>query len=188
MSDLGQIQRVLAEIGEGIACRHYYEPRTGVHFDLLAKLGLVIPIKTRVPACDAHGCPLLGQCEHELDFAPGATSRQPKGNRKFRRAPQGAAVADDVALLEQLLAAHPLAELVADALQEGRVSVFSLAQLLLERELAALDIGNAGEEVFRRREVGAYLRLLESLGWVRFEDEGLTLRALRPLAELVSPR
>ncbi len=187
MADPRRIQQLLSEIGEGIACRHYHEPRTGIHFGLLAGLGLLTPIDTRIPPCDAHGCPLLGQCEHEADFAPGSSPRQPKGNRKFRRAPEGAAVAADAALLERLVSAHRLARLVASALRDGKASIFTLAEALLEHDLAQVESGAASVPPIRRRELGAYLRLLEALGWVRFEDDGLTLRAVRLPVHLAPP-
>lgn len=187
MADPRQIQQLLIEIGDSVACRHYHEPRAGIDFSLLAGLGLLAPINTRIPPCEAHGCPLLGQCELEADFAPGANPRMPKGNRKFRRAPEGAAVAADAALLDRLASEHRLAGLVASALRDGKVSIFTLAEALLELDLAQVEREGAADPAVRRRELGAYLRLLEALGWVQFEDGGLTLRALWPPADPVSP-
>lgn len=184
MADPWRIQQLLIEIGEGVACRHYYEPRVGIDFSLLAGLGLLTPINTRIPPCEAHGCPLLGRCEHEADFVPEANPRMPKGNRKFRRAPEGAAVAVDAGLLARLASEHRLAGLVASALRDGKASIFTLAEALLEFDLAQLEAEGASEPAVRRRELGAYLRLLEALGWLRFEDDGLTVRALRLPAHL----
>jgi hypothetical protein len=179
VADPRTIQQFLSEIGEGIACRHYHEPRTGIHFDLLAGLGLLLPIKTSVPPCDAHGCPLLGTCEYEADFASGTGRGAPKGNRKFRRATEGAAIAAEPALLERLVGEHPLAELVARVLRGGQASVFDLAHALLERDLAQVEEETETAPVVRRRELGAYLRLLEALGWIQLEDNGVTVRAVR---------
>lgn len=184
MADPWRIQQLLIEIGEGVACRHYHEPRTGIDFDLLASFGLLNPIKTRIPACADHGCPLLGQCEYQADFDHGANPRLPKGNRKFRRAPEGMAVAVDAGLLARLASEHRLAGLVASALRDGKASVFALAEALLDLDLAQLEAEGVSEPVVRRRELGAYLQLLETLGWVQFEDDGLTLRALRLPAHL----
>jgi hypothetical protein len=188
MADPWRIRQLLSEIGEGVACRHYHEPRTGIDFDLLASFGLLNPIKTRIPACADHGCPLLGQCQHQADFDPGANPRMPKGNRKFRRAPEGAAVAVDAGLLARLASEHRLAGLVASALRDGKASIFALAEALLELDLAQLEAEGASEPAVRRRELGAYLRLLEALGWLRFDDDGLTVRAFWPPADRVSPR
>lgn len=188
MADPWRIRQLLIEIGEGVACRHYHEPRTGIDFDLLAGLGLLTPINTRIPPCEAHGCPLLGQCEHEADFAPDSNTRTPKGNRKFRRAPEGVAVAVDAGLLARLASEHRLAGLVASALRDGKASSFALAEALLELDLAQLEAEGASEPAVRRRELGAYLRLLEALGWLRFDDDGLTVRAFWPPADRVSPR
>jgi len=179
LTDPRVIQQLLSEIGDGIACRHYHEPRTGVHFDLLAGLGLLAPIKTNIPPCDAHGCPLLGACEYEADFAPGVSKGVPKGNRKFRRASQGAAVAADPTLLARIVSEHPLAELVARVLRDGQATIFDLARALLERDLAIVQEETEVAPVVRRSEMGAYLRLLEALGWIRFEDSGVTVRAVR---------
>ncbi len=187
MADPRRIQQLLIEIDEGVACRHYHEPRAGIDFTLLAGLGLLTPINTRIPPCEAHGCPLLGQCEHEADFVPDSNPRTPKGNRKFRRAPEGAAVAADAALLDRLALEHRLARLVASALRDGKASIFTLAEALLELDLAQVEREGATDPVVRRRELGAYLRLLEALGWLRFEDDGLTLRALRLPAHLAPP-
>jgi len=187
MADPRQIQQLLSEIGEGVACRHYHEPRTGIDFDLLASFGLLNPIKTRIPACADHGCPLLGQCQHQADFDPGANPRMPKGNRKFRRAPEGAAVAVDAGLLARLACEHRLAGLVASALRDGKASIFALAEALLELDLAQVEREGAADPAVRRRELGAYLRLLEALGWLRFDDDGLTVRAFWPPADRVSP-
>ncbi|MCM8749223.1 hypothetical protein NET02_08705 [Thermomicrobiaceae bacterium CFH 74404] len=187
MADPQQIQRLLIEIGEDVACRHYHEPRAGVDFNLLAGLGLLTPINTRIPPCEAHGCPLLGQCEHEADFAPDSNTRTPRSNRKFRRAPKGADVAADAALLDRLASEHRLAALVAGALRGGKASVFTLAQALLEADLAQVEAGGETAPAVRRRELGAFLRLVEALGWVQFEDGGLTLRALRLPEPLMPP-
>lgn len=169
MDALHAVQALLVEIGGEVGCRHRYEPETELSFDLLARLGLLRSIDRTVPACVEHGCPLLGHCASEADFAGKGARRS---GRKFRVTDTGRAAAADRALLEHLAVDALDEQPLLAALGPEPRSIFVLANNLLEADLAAVDGGTRGAGM-TRRELGTALRLLAAVGTIAFDAAGI---------------
>lgn len=175
------IQQILAATGEGVGCRHRFEPEPGINLALLTRLGLVTPINTRIPRCSDHGCPLVGQCAFQADFDSAQSGRS---GRKFRLTPDGLAAAHKPAVIAQVVEQAPEAAQVLATLRDGATNVFELAARLLDAEIEQLDrCGWASDaRPLSRRELGALLRLLAELGLIEIGEDGVSLRALSPKA------
>mgnify|MGYP001310939904 FL=1 len=173
MNQIAAIQTLIVDVGDDIACRHYYEPKTGLSFDLLARIGVLRPINQHVLPCSTHGCPLCGSCPYEADFS--TRNGPPRSNRKFRLAPAARSVGDDG--LVELACDHPLYELVMKRLADGSATVFDLgAQLLAVAEDELRGNGQERKSSSRRAELGAYLRLRAGLGLIELDPDGVHVR------------
>ncbi|HUY98952.1 MAG TPA: hypothetical protein VMU89_01285 [Thermomicrobiaceae bacterium] len=172
MDTLDAVQGLLHEIGPDVGCRHRFEPGSELSFDLLARLGLLRSIDRTVPACVEHGCPLLGRCAWEADFAGKGARRS---GRKFRVTDAGRAAAADRRLLTRLVVDTLDGQPPVDALGPEPRSIFSLASDLLEADVAAVDDRTKGAGM-TRRELGAALRMLAAAGVVDFTADGLEVR------------
>lgn len=178
-SDFGPnlIAGLLGEIGDGVGCRHRFEPEFGISADLLSGASLISPINTRIPVCAEHGCPLIGSCEYESDFANKAPGR---GNRKFRLTDAGRRAVDNPGEMLAALTGSPAARAIMSQLQAGSTSIFSLTSELLEAEVqAARD--EAPSPDFSRKDLGNCLNLLAGLGLLTVEPDG-TVRRLDGLS------
>lgn len=165
---LETVRSLLAAIGNDVGCRHRYEPGGGPSFGLLARLGLLRSIDRGVPACAEHGCPLLGRCAYEAEFAGKGGKRS---GRKFRVTDAGRGAVEDRALLERLVVDDLAALPPLDTLERGPRSIFALANDLLEADLTAADDG-ARRPGLSRRELGTALRLLAAAGAIVLDDDG----------------
>lgn len=174
-SDFGPslITALLAEIGDGVGCRHRFEPEFGISADLLVGTGLIKPINQRIPTCAEHGCPLVGRCAFERDFGP--DSKVTRGNRKFRLTEAGKLASDDPDEMLVALTGSPAARAILAGLQAGTGSVFALSAGLLEAELrCARD--EAAAPGYGRKELGDSLKLLQRLGVLTVEPDGTVRR------------
>lgn len=167
------ITALLAEIGDGVGCRHRFEPEFGISADLLAGAGLIKPINQRIPACVEHGCPLVGSCAFERDFDP--DSKVTRGNRKFRLTDAGKLAEDDSDGMLVALTGSPAARAILAGLQVGASSVFALSAGLLEAELRSAR-EEAAAPGYGRKELGDSLKLLQSLGVLAVEPDGTVRR------------
>lgn len=179
MTGTGTIQQVLAATDDGVGCRHRFEPEPGINMALLTRLGLVVPINTRIPRCSDHGCPLLGKCSFQPDFDSTQTVRS---RRKFRLTPEGLAAAHNPAVIAKVVEQAPEAAQVLAALRDGATNIFDLAARLLDTDIQRLESGNAPSEerLLSRRELGALLRLLAELGLIELGADNVTLSAVSP--------
>lgn len=175
MAEIARIQAVLAEIGDGVACRHYHEPGSDVSLDLLVRLGLIAPITRGIPACADHGCPTLGRCAFQSDFDGQKPGRS---GRKFRRTPEGAAAAADPAVLDRVVRERLNDVPVLAWLDDGARTIFDLTARALQADLDRLEGEEAGSG-YSRRELGGRLRLLASLGLITIDPDGMTVRPVQ---------
>lgn len=179
------IRAALAVIEGGVGCHYRLRAESGLTVEILHALGLVKPIRQRIPTCDEHPCPLRAECRFAVRFAEGAGSRGGgRSGRKFRLAPLGEAALGDDALLRQIgeaVSALPLPRRILTALAgaeagEG-LTIFALNTILLEESLAALAAeGEPGEAAFGRGDLAASLDLLAALGLVEYDRPAFTLR------------
>ncbi|HLI50271.1 MAG TPA: hypothetical protein VKU87_00660 [Thermomicrobiaceae bacterium] len=178
-SDFGpnRIAALLGEIGDGVGCRHRFEPEFGVSADLLVGAGLIGPINTKIPVCSEHGCPLIDSCDYEADFVNKAPGR---GNRKFRLTAAGQRAMDDPSEMLVALTGSPVARTVMTSLASGPTSIFALAgELLRAEEQSARD--DAPSLGYGRKDLGSCLNMLASLGLLAIEPDG-TVRRLDELS------
>lgn len=157
----------------------------------LARIGLLKEVARNIPSCEDHACPLLSNCPYASDFQEGDTggSRRPKRSRKFRPTPEGLALRREPERFAELVKKHPIVEWLARRFSEQpKWSRFALAEAWLEAALAQIREAHAGSACDHssdssrwlfggaRRELAACLTLLVGLGWLVWEDCGLTLR------------
>lgn len=173
------LRAALRATGDGVGCHYRLRAEIGLGVETLAGLGLVKPIRQRIPDCDEHACPLRTECRFVSLFAEGRPGRSGK---KYRLAPLGEqALTDDEALAQLAGLAHqlPLARriLAALAADGGTLTIFALNTALLDESLAALaSAGEFGEAVFSRGELAATLTLLAALDLIGSDGYHVTLR------------
>ena len=165
------LSAALLATDDGIGC--HYRLRAGglVGVETLAALTLIKPIRQRIPTCDEHGCPLLGDCRFARLFSEGAAGRSGK---KFRLTPLGDRARRDPAIRRQVADAAltlPLAQrILATLAARGPQTIFTLNTALLDESLAALARdGAAGEAAFERGELADGLTLLAALGAITYD-------------------
>ena len=172
----GLLRAALGATGDGVGCHYRLRAEVGLGTDLLAELGLVKPIRQRIPDCSEHACPLRDGCRHAIIFAE---ARAGRSGKKYRLAPLGErALADDHILAQVATAAQggALARRVLAALAEGPRSIFALNTILLDQSLAALhQDGEFGEASFDRGGLAATLALLRDLGTVVYDGATVAL-------------
>lgn len=162
----------------GIGCHYRLRAEVGLGVETLAALGLVKPIRQRIPACDEHPCPHHGNCQFATIFAEGLAGR---AGKKYRLAPLGEGVLRDPALARQIDDAArelPLAQRVLAALRDAAdgLTIFALNTALLDQSLAALAAdGDLGETAFSRGELAGMLGLLEALGAIGRDGERVAM-------------
>ncbi|WP_038037729.1 hypothetical protein [Thermorudis peleae] len=193
MSADARIAMVLQQIGEDVACIHYWEPQQ-VSLLLLMRLGLLSPIRQRIPSCSAHHCPRCGQCAYQADFERDETGNfqrdgVSRGYRKFKLSDNGKRFLAQRLKLERLVRDHPLFPLIASVFRQSggqQASTLALAEAVLNAALAWSSSANGRTEPppYTRFELGAYLQVLEDLGWLTRSDDGFTLSWHAPLALL----
>ena len=168
----GLLRAALLATGDGIGCHYRLRAEVGLGVGVLAALGLVKPIRQRIPDCSEHACPLRADCRFARLFAEGAVGRSGK---KYRLAPLGEGALRDTAILRQVAGATrdlPLARRVLAALAEaGRpLTIFALNTILLDQSLAALAAnGESGEAAFDRGDLAGLLRLLAAIGAITYD-------------------
>lgn len=176
------LREAVAAVGEGVGCHYRLRAEQGLTVETLDSLGLIKPIRQRIPTCDDHPCPLRDGCRFARVFAEGAGGRTGgRSGKKFRLAPTGRALLDDETVLRQLgaaVAASPLPRRILAALAEagGTLTVFALNTALLEASLGALLAhGDAGQAGFTRGDLAAGLTLLDALGLLASDGRRVTL-------------
>jgi hypothetical protein len=193
MSANARIAMVLQQIGEGVACVHHWEPQQ-VSLLLLMRLGLLSPIRQRIPSCSAHHCPRCGQCAYQADFErdeAGNFQRDgvSRGYRKFKLSDSGKRFLARRLKLEQLVLEHPLFPIIASVFQQSggqQACTLALAEAVLDAALAWVSSANGRAEPspYTRFELGAYLQVLEDLGWLTRSEDGFVMSWRAPLALL----
>ncbi len=172
------LRAALVGIGTGVGCHYRLRAEGGLTVELLDRLGLVRPIRQRIPTCDEHPCPLRAGCRFATLFNE---ERPGRSGRKFRLAPLGEAATRDDALLRQLMGAAaelplPRRILAALAAAGGALTVFALDTALLGESLAALAAGgDSGEAGFNRGDLAASLTLLAALGAIAYDGRRVAL-------------
>ena len=167
----------------GIGCHYRLRAEIGLGVETLATLGLVKPIRQRIPTCTEHPCPLRDGCQFEPIFAQGLAGR---AGKKYRLSPLGEGTLRDPTIARQIDDAArdlPLARRILAALREAKtgLSIFALHTVLLDQSLAALLAdGNPGEAGFERGELAGQLTLLAALGAIDYAGEDVTLTADTP--------
>jgi hypothetical protein len=174
----GPLRAALLATDNGVGCHYRLRAEGGLGVGLLAALGLVRPIRQRIPDCQEHACPLRGDCPFARLFAEGAAGRSGK---KYRLAPLGEAALRDATILRQVgeaARALPLARRVLAVLSEtgGPLTIFALNTALLDQSLAALaEDGDPGEAAFDRGELAGLLALLTNLGAIAYDGYQVAL-------------
>jgi hypothetical protein len=174
-SDL--LRAALRATGDGIGCHYRLRAEVGLGVGLLAELGLVRPIRQRIPDCTEHACPLRDDCRRASDFAE---ARAGRSGKKYRLAPLGERALTDDHLLAQVADAArdgALARRVLAALADSPRSIFALNTILLDQSLAALQQdGDFGDTAFERGDLAATLALLADLGAIDYDGATVALR------------
>ncbi len=165
------LHAALLATGDGIGCQYRLRAGGLVGVETLAALTLIKPIRQRIPTCDEHGCPLLGECRFARIFSEGAAGRSGK---KFLLTPLGDRARRDPAIRRQVADAAltlPLAgRILATLAARGPQTIFTLNTALLDESLAALARdGAAGEATFERGELADGLTLLGALGALTYD-------------------
>lgn len=169
---ISPLRAALLATGDGIGCHHRLRAEVGLGVETLAALGLVKPIRQRIPTCAEHTCPLRDDCRFASIFAEGLAGRSGK---KYRLTPLGEGALRDPVILRQLGEATwelPLARRIIAALQtaETPLTIFALNTALLDQNLAALAAdGNPGEWAFGRGELAGLLNLLSASGAIDYD-------------------
>ena len=172
------LRAALLATGDGIGCHHRLRAEVGLGVETLAALGLVKPIRQRIPTCAEHACPLRDGCRFAPIFAEGLAGRSGK---KYRLTPLGEGALREPVILRQLGEATwelPLARRIIAALQaaEAPLTIFALNTALLDQNLAALAAdGNPGEAAFGRGELAGLLNLLSASGAIDYDGYLVTL-------------
>jgi hypothetical protein len=170
------LRAALQETGDGIGCHYRLRAEVGLGVEVLAELGLVRPIRQRIPDCTEHACPLRDDCRHAITFAE---ARAGRSGKKYRLAPLGErALTDDHILAQVANAARDgaLARRVLAAIADGPRSIFALNTALLDQSLAALQRdGEFGDAAFDRGDLAATLALLASLGAIDYDGATVAL-------------
>lgn len=162
----------------GIGCHHRLRAEVGLGVETLAALGLVKPIRQRIPTCAEHPCPLRDNCQFAVIFAEGQAGR---AGKKYRLSPLGEGALRDPTIARQIDDAArdlPLARRILAALREttGGLTIFALNTVLLEQSLVALATeGATGEATFGRGELAGQLTLLDALGAIVYDSERVAL-------------
>ncbi|MDW8060730.1 MAG: hypothetical protein RMK01_11715 [Thermomicrobium sp.] len=198
--DPAELAAQLAALGDqGIACLHQGELEqpgalpSGVLL-VLAGLGILQPLTTRIPSCPEHGCPLVPRCPYVRDFerSDRSQSSRAKGGRKFRVVRETGHLVRQPAVLAELLPQHPVVRWLAQCFaRRERWSRFELATAWLDQALACADRAGAPQDDRSpatpspdfdgsRRELAACLALLAGLGWLDWEQDGFTVRLVHP--------
>ncbi|MDP9374468.1 MAG: hypothetical protein M3Q65_18865 [Chloroflexota bacterium] len=172
------LRAALAGVGMGVGCHYRLRAEGGLTVEVLDRLGLVKPIRQRIPNCDEHACPLRAGCR----FAPSFAEERPgRSGRKFRLTPLGEAATRDDAILRQVAAAVselPLSRRILAALATagGTLTVFALDTALLGESLAALAAdGDPGPAGFSRGDLAAGLTLLAALDLIAYDGRRVAL-------------
>ena len=169
----------------GIGCHFWTNSQYGVPVDQLHLLGLVVPIKTRIPLCEEHGCALLETCPQRAIFA----QKQPgRASLKFRLTEPGSRAAVEPHLVAEQLAEQPIPSLILAALAEagGPLNWLTLYWRLLEPELSALaETGQRPIPPLSRPAVRFYLDLLVAVGLL-VEDPAAGLVSLPDVSSVDS--
>ncbi len=162
----------------GIGCHHRLRAEVGLGVETLAALGLVKPIRQRIPTCAEHPCPLRDNCQFAVIFAEGQAGR---AGKKYRLSPLGEGALRDPTIARQIDDAArdlPLARRILAALREttGGLTIFALNTVLLEQSLVALAAdGATGKATFGRGELAGQLTLLDALGAIVYDSERVAL-------------
>ena len=174
----GPLHAALRATGGGIGCHHRLRTELGLGVETLAALGLVKPIRQRIPTCDEHPCPHHGTCQFATIFAEGLAGR---AGKKYRLSPLGEGALRDPTIARQIDEAArdlPLARRILAALRDtgDDLSIFALNTVLLDQSLAALAADGAlGETAFSRGELAGTLGLLEALGAIGRDGARVTM-------------
>lgn len=174
----GPLRSALLATGDGIGCHYRLRATCGLGIEPLEALGLVKPIRQRIPTCIEHACPLRDTCRFARLFAEGEAGRSGK---KYRLTPLGAGALRDPIVLRQIEAATrdlPLARRILAALATagGHLTTLTLNAALLDERLAALSAtGEAGESAFERGELAGMLSLLDATGALGYDGYRVTL-------------
>jgi hypothetical protein len=177
------LRAALGATSNDIGCQYRVGPATGLDVDTLAALGLVKPIRQRIPDCAEHACPLRAGCRFAAMFAD---ARAGRSGKKYRLSTLGAALLADDALLAQVGAAAvdlPLARRVLATLTaaSGPLTIFALNAALLDECLAALEAtGDCGDTAFTRAGLAACLTLLAATSAVTYDGYHVALLAAVP--------
>lgn len=172
------LHAALRATGDGIGCHYRLRAEIGLGIEPLAALGLVKPIRQRIPTCTEHACPLRDGCRFARIFAEGLAGRSGK---KYRLAPLGEGVLRDPAIARQIDAATrelPLARRIFAVLRDAGapLTIFALNAALLDQSLAALATdGDPGESGFGRGELAGLLTLLGALGALAYDGYQVAL-------------
>lgn len=170
------LRAALRATGDDIGCHFRLRAEVGLGVEILAELGLVRPIRQRIPDCTEHACPLREDCRHAIVFAE---ARAGRSGKKYRLAPLGErALTDDqiLALVANAALDGALARRVLAALADGPRSIFSLNTALLDQSLAALTRdGDFGDAAFDRGDLAATLALLANLGVIDYDGATVAL-------------
>jgi hypothetical protein len=157
-----------------VGCEHWTLPDHDLPVVLLETLGLVRPIRQRIPRCSEHGCRYLGACTQQAVFEEG---RDGRSGRKFRLTADGQAAVADRAHVAAAIAALPLAQSILAALADGERTVFELAWVLVEPALTGLAAGEEPAVPPDRAYFRATLALLVEHGYVTIDaGSGLVQR------------
>ena len=170
------LRAALRATGDDIGCHFRLRAEVGPGVEILAELGLVRPIRQRIPDCTEHACPLREDCRHAIVFAE---ARAGRSGKKYRLAPLGErALTDDqiLALVANAALDGALARRVLAALADGPRSIFALNTALLDQSLAALTRdGDFGDAAFDRGDLAATLALLANLGVIDYDGATVAL-------------
>lgn len=163
----------------GVGCHYWSVPEYGAPIEHLELLGLAKTIKSRIPACEDHGCHLLESCRHRAIFAEAQAGRS---GRKFQLTALGVETIESPSRLAERVAELPLARQILDLVRSAPepLGPFTLYWRLLEPELEELaETGQLPTPKLTRASVRFYLDLLVEAGWLAEDGEAGTFQCFR---------
>jgi hypothetical protein len=161
------LEDVRAADADGPVCDYWTTSQHSLSVAFLAEVSLVKPIKTKVPPCSDHWCPVAEECLHRERFETGGPGRS---GVKATLTGSGRTAFESSHALAEALGSHRMIHRIRMGLSDGPRSLFELNTSMLRDCWDELDhSGMLERSAFRRSDLRGCLELLEALGEVRWD-------------------